>query len=73
MIFNLILLSILQGGMPRSNMDGAVGGTENKSFCSKSGRGWSHSDNVITNEGIAFNVRVKRKYTNYSLCVAYEK
>lgn len=39
-------------------MDGATGGTDNKSFCSKPARGWSHSDNVITNEGVTFNVRV---------------
>lgn len=49
-------------GMPRSNMDGAVGGADNKSFCSKPSRGWSHSDNVITNEGVAFNVRVRQTF-----------
>lgn len=45
--------------MPRRNMDGAVGGTDNKSFCSKPSRGWSHADNVITNEGVTFSVQVR--------------
>lgn len=42
--------------MPHSNMEGATGGTD-KVFCSKPARGWSHSDKVITNEGVTFNVR----------------
>lgn len=43
--------------MPHSNMEGATGGND-KVFCSKPARGWSHSDKVITNEGVTFNVRV---------------
>lgn len=42
--------------MPHSNMEGAAGGND-KVFCSKPARGWSHSDKVITTEGVTFNVR----------------
>lgn len=50
--------------MPHSNMEGATGGND-KVFCSKPARGWSHSDKVITNEGVTFNVRVCL-YHNYN-------
>lgn len=39
-------------------MDGAIGGSDAKSFCSKPARGWSHADSIISNEGVTFNVRV---------------
>lgn len=41
--------------MPQRNMDGAIGGEK---FISKPSCGWTHSDQVITNEGVMFNVRV---------------
>lgn len=53
--------SLIRQAMPHSNMDGASGGTD-KVFCSKPARGWSHSDKVITNEGVTFNVRVCTGY-----------
>lgn len=45
-------------------MDGADGGLNDKSFGCKPARGWSYADNIISNEGVTFNVRVcilKRK------------
>lgn len=39
-------------------MDGADGGLDSsRSFGNKPARGWSHADNIISNEGVKFNVR----------------
>lgn len=42
--------------MPRTT-GGGGGGSNDKSLMSKPARGWSHPDNVITNEGVTFDVR----------------
>lgn len=44
-------------------MDGADGGLDSsRSLGNKPARGWSHADNIISNEGVKFNVRVRNEY-----------
>lgn len=47
--------------MPRYVEGGASGGrdgSDDKSFFNKPAKGWQHSDNLLLNDGVDFNVRV---------------